>query len=713
MVNLAKRYESAAYTIWGSLLVGLFGSIVCIAIQYSSLPLSVLASEKVKFNKIEAGHWSASLDQLAPGTYYISAGRPRSLCDLVVDGKVLSSTRSSDPAIRESLLLGGSIVISQDAPKHLAEIRCSIEQGFAPGLTHVPLVLKYPYGILLQLWRAATDLLLGIFCSAVLILTLVFRRKGVSKNWDDATLWLFAFSSFVYSLSLAHFPRLLLSGPTATTLHACLRVLFGWSFFLLCTQKRSSRIFGTSLSSAIIGGYLLFASNLPAEFESFYDATVPLFSFITFIAVRDAYRLPILNRGALIMRYVATTWLIAQLVDISSVIFNKGPYLAPAVVALMTVFIAVLKRYEDERLRSIETVSAEALRIINGPSGIESKLRELGLLFSLKTSFQRVSVYADAFVLGSHDRPHERFVRVMEYGYLKDTSNDRIIDFDEQKGTWMKQAIDSSIPQLTRSKFDGAWFSNVPLGTHAILNLSDAYDRPAFLANESHDLVTRVLPALESISDRLVEYGARMGFALEILRLTRGDGTWTEEIGCVFIDVNGYDDNLQKFGEPYGKFLTAVYLPALCQRVRKWCVRESSARGDGVYLICIADLMQERCNPPVAVYRTLEEILRFVSADGADMCAMQGYEPVRIQIGANAGVAHVICDSFQVRTNGATVNIAARLQAASQPGQTLVNIDLAKLWPGDGALTIDEPFAELKKTRRLSACRVHLKKKAA
>jgi hypothetical protein len=301
----------------------------------------------------------------------------------------------------------------------------------------------------------------------------------------------------------------------------------------------------------------------------------------------------------------------------------------------------------------------------------------------------------------------------MEYGYLKDTVQDRIIDLREDQGIWMKKALDGGHPSLIKSCFDKAWFSNIPLGAHAVLNLSDSIDRPAFLATESHDLVQSALPALQSISEQLVEYGARIGFALEVLRLIRGDGTWSEEVGCIFIDDNGYDDSLQRYGEPYGQFLTKIYLPALCQRVRKCCVREGSPSGDGVYLVIISDLMQERCPPAEAVYRAIEEILRFTQNEGAEICAAQGYEPVRLQIGANAGMATVICDAFQVRTNGATVNIAARLQAAGQPGQILVHAELARLWPKDGNLSIDAPVPELKKTRRLTACRVFLRKKAA
>jgi class 3 adenylate cyclase len=123
--------------------------------------------------------------------------------------------------------------------------------------------------------------------------------------------------------------------------------------------------------------------------------------------------------------------------------------------------------------------------------------------------------------------------------------------------------------------------------------------------------------------------------------------------------------------------------------------------------------MQERCLPSEAVYKTIEEIIRFAEVEGAEMCLAQGYSPVRLQIGASAGLATVICDSFQARTSGKVVNQAARLQKAGQPGQVFVHTDLVKQWPTEGSLRSDVAQDELKKTRRLTGHRVYLRKTAS
>ena len=192
--------------------------------------------------------------------------------------------------------------------------------------------------------------------------------------------------------------------------------------------------------------------------------------------------------------------------------------------------------------------------------------------------------------------------------------------------------------------------------------------------------------------------------------MLRGDGSWAEEIGCIFLDICGFDDKIEMYGEPFGRFVSQIYLPALCHRVRRWAVREGNSAGDAVYLICIADLMQEKCSISEAVERTLADILSFFDGAGAEMCRAQGYPVITFQIGASAGEATVICDSFQVRTSGRVVNQSARLQQSGQPGTTLVHADLVERLQRNNSLLRFGPRQEdIKKTRRLTSHKASLR----
>jgi len=616
--------------------------------------------------------------------------------------------------LRQSLLLGQSLTVQQGGQASEIKISCQAERGFSPGLTHKPVILPYRQGILLQLWRGATELILGIFCSALLLLSLASRSNtpvvgttNFKPRWPH---FLLGFSALLYSISLAHYPRLFLEGLSASALHAILRTLFGFSFYLLCGYYSRIRQPVLFLHIALAAFYFFSALKWPSYFELLYDRALPVFAILTTVAVYDLHRSPLKSRSAIILRFTSAAWLLAQVMDISVTLFNSGAYMAPSVVALVAVLIALLKRSEDFRSAHTEDAARIILRLIAGPGAIDDKLRAIGSLMSEHTHFSRISVYADAFVFGLHDIPKERFVRLMDAGYRKETSKDRVIDFNDGRGALMRDALASLTPRLRQGSHDSAWFTNIPLGNHAILNLSDDSTQPDFLASESHELILRVLPALQTIGDKLAEYGTKLTYALEGLRLVRGDGTWNEEIGAIFLDLNYYADNMERYRDPYGKFITTIYLPALCQRVRKWAVREGNSAGDAVYLICIRDLMHEPLPVSDAVYRTLVEILRFTVEEGAAMCRAQGYEVISLQIGANIGLANIICDQFQARTSGNIVNEASRLQKAAGVGQTFVSAEVVKGWPAEGPLAFEEARNDLVKTKKLNGRTVFLRR---
>jgi class 3 adenylate cyclase len=398
------------------------------------------------------------------------------------------------------------------------------------------------------------------------------------------------------------------------------------------------------------------------------------------------------------------------MMDFSVILINVGVYTAPSIVALLTSMIAFVKFYEDKQLEVLASVNSEILLVMDSASTVDDKLKLIGLLLHKRTFYDRISVYADAYVLGLHDSPRERFIRLTEAGYRKDTKPDQLIDFREGRGPLMREALLSGNAMLNQGKMDFAFFSIIPVGQHVIFNISNNESFPDFFATESHELLLGLMPALRTINDRLIEAGSRMAFALESLRILRGDGRWDMEIGSIFLDINDYSDYVEKYGEAYANFVAQVYLPAICQRVRSWAVREGSTAGDAVYLVCISDLMQDRCPMSDAVYKAIAEILRFVEEEGSEMCRLQGFPAIRLQVGANAGAGTVICDAFQVRTSGAVVTEASRLQKASLPGWTFVHVDLANKWPTYGVLRVEQSELELKKMNRLKGCKVGRKK---
>jgi hypothetical protein len=215
---------------------------------------------------------------------------------------------------------------------------------------------------------------------------------------------------------------------------------------------------------------------------------------------------------------------------------------------------------------------------------------------------------------------------------------------------------------------------------------------------------------VDLLDEQIVQQGIRHSFALETLRRKLGDGVFDVELGSIFLDINYYADQLAVLKNPYGVFVATVYFPALLRKLRPWAVRELG-RGDELYLVCLKELIQRDCSVPLAVHQTIIEILKFQEEEGAALCAAEGFERLRLQVGASYGMAQVICDLDQVRTEGEIVVEAARLQKAAPVGGVLVSSPLTELWPKTGALAIGPSLTDLKKKTRLSAKSVQLKKK--
>jgi hypothetical protein len=429
---------------------------------------------------------------------------------------------------------------------------------------------------------------------------------------------------------------------------------------------------------------------------------------VSALGVAQLYRSDLNSRSALFLKYIGSAWVAMQVGDLVINFIKIGPYSAPAAIVLIALALGIIRRSSILRDYEIETSTSTLLQLVASSSSVEMKLKGIGPIVSQFVHYGRYSVYMDAFVLGMFDRPSEQFMRLSDKGYKENTLPDKLIDFSENRGLVMKKAIESGRTQFAKGR-DKAWYSVVPLGKHAIITLSDDREAPQFLAVESHEFLLRSYPALQMIHVGLADFAVRMAYALEVLRLIRGHGEWNEEIGYIILDVNHFDDQIRLYKDPFGKFLTVTYLPAICQHVRKWMVREGNSKGDSVNLVCIKDLMQENIAIAEGTYRALTEILSFVEHEGADMCRAQGYEPIRLQIGVNLGNAIIVCDEFNVRTTGNLVNETARFQGAARPHTAFVSMTAINSWVTDGPLEFtSKNECDLVKSRFLEGRAVHL-----
>lgn len=658
------------------------GLVLCTVLQNASNILPRFFLDVTEFSRVSdetvAIHRRADISHLPAGRYYISVGRPRGPCDLYLDGKKLDSTHASSQEFRSALMLGAPLEIASTGEMKNADVTCSFEEGFAPGLTNRPMVMPLNWGLAVQAWAAITNVVLGPLVS-ILLLFVLFTTKGWDPISNRSNIFLgFAVAALFYSVSLAHLPRLFLSGLSASILHVVFRTIFSVALYCLFASYSRWRVFPIVGHILFVVGFIGAGICYIEDFDQIYTWCYPFFLLASAPGLLDIVSVGAKTRSGHLLRLAAGIWLFSQFLDNIANFSNFGAYMAPSVVATITVLAVLIRRNESEQDIAVEHCREAMMKIISSSLSMEEKLKNLAVEIKKVVPFDRYSVYSDMYTLGLYDRPLEKFIRVGEGGYLKETERDRFIDVRDGGGTYIKKALANGEALLNQGATDRTWFINIPIGSLVVINYSDHNLKPQYVAIERKTVIGRVSSALLPIVDQLVTYGTKVSYALETLRVIRGDRTSVEEIGSIFVDVNDYSEYMQNYGQDYGKFISTIYLPALSKRLRPWVVREGPSEGDAICLVCISDLMQDRMPVAAAMLKALEEIMTFVNGEGAEICRAQGYEPVRLQVGASIGIATVICDSFQARTSGQVVIDAKRVQQSAAPASVFVHASLAE-----------------------------------
>lgn len=707
-----------------TILIGILFALACIAFQQSSNVVALFIREPIKFAKSDANSWIGASRAIPAGDYYLSVGRPRGACDVYQNGSLVFSNRGKIPEVRNSLLLGGAIIVNSGSIETSLQIQCEQQKGFGTDFTHEPILSSFTGGVALQLWRAATELLIGPLFSLLLLATVVvqIRRKpkdrvnsndGIAtKNYSNSLPYLiFAAASLLYSLSLAYYTRLFLPGTAASILHIFLRNIFSLASILLFGSN--SRHFRNLIAVQSI----LIISIIPISIIgiqpliTFYRIQYPFFSISTLLITIELFGKETRDESFLLLRSVSVTWSIIQIIDTSVLWTGYGAYTTPSLIALLTTVAAYQRVSEKVRTERIEIAASRILAVIHAKSPLREIIAQLASITSSQTHFSRVSAYIDGFCVGYADQPRKVFYRVMESGYNKDTTKDSRIEFETGGGTIMAEATQGDSLSLKRGQKDNAWFIVVPLGKHACLNLSDDEPSSPYSAYESEEILRRLHPALKTLDGRLIDHGLRHGFALEKLRSILGDGKWERTVGATFADINNYSMYTERYGQSFGDFVTAVFFPALIKAIGKWAAPEF-IRGDEIYLVSVKELVPENIRVEESTFRTIQSIQEFLDNEGAQLCKANGFEPITMSIGASVGPVTLICDAIKVRTAGHIVNEAKRLQEAAGSGTILVKSGIFEIFPDSNCADQNAIPILVKKTFTM-AKKIFLDKKAA
>ena len=633
------------------------------------------------FERVKGNEWILDTKSLNSGKYFISAGRPRSSCQLFSNDELIGRNSGFNEETRDTLMLGASIDVKEIEIATIT-LRCKQTPGLQQYLTHSPVIAKRGPGIILHSWRGFTQLLLGVLVAGTLFLILCVelwiakatsaRRRGNAEGMSkDQWRALFAFSliALPYTFSLSHLTRLFLSGFEFTFLHVLLRSALSYLFFHICWTygakiRPLKNVHIAQLTCVLLVG--LFSKTHLATFYSISGVFFSLSALLSGLKLVQNME----TRSQRILSNLAIAYSVLTILDFCATYIWETENLAPSILAILCLnflYIRSIEKFILEKAASASIIINEALA---GTASIQELLEKVSKTIADEANFPRASAYVDSMIMGTTDRELESFIRIAEHGYKKDTTKDMFILFNEGRGVKMLEALRQSKPLLGKGN-DGAFFAVIPVGKSACINISDhSLERTRDIETRG-EIIRLILPALSRLEERLNDYSIKQCIGLERLRLRYGGQKIEKEMGCIFLDIESYTQYTEEYGDAYSSFISEQYLPTLIRNVSRFAVPEYM-RGDELYLVTISDFSTAGERLEELYGGALKRIHQFILNDGSELCSNYGFPEVKIRLGSAFGITTLICDGVKVRTSGNTVNDAHRLMTSSSSAGWLV-----------------------------------------
>lgn len=694
------------------LALGFLTSLACIAFQHSYAVLEALYSHtNFVFSESTSGSgkWLARSCKLHSGKYFLSVGRPRAVCSISINGSQLASTKSPITELRNNLMLGTGFVVKQDLEPIEILIQCEHTAGFSGDFTHPPLVMTFFPGVVVHIWRALTELLIGPLASLLLLLSAFFRpgesnreieqERQFFENWHYV---FFGSASLLYSVSLAYYTRLFLGGMAATIVHIIVRNLFAFASLLLFSPVTSKWNRLTWAQGGLCLITLAFGLFAPGKIVEFYTWEYLFMPFCAGALAATELRKPLSTRSALLFRSILCSWAMIQTIDASLLWTGVGAYTAPTVVLLLATTAFWLRHQEQQLAISNHLAVRNILSSIESQSDIRSIVRELSAITRREGKFESAAGYVDSFVLGLSGAPGISFELVT--AKAGEWSQPQILlKTSDSISTAVHQAYaDGKLALSEESAVNN--FVVVPIGKLATLLLKIHPSRMLHEKNESLAIVRRLMGFLKPLERRLNEMEQRQSDALQKLSALRGRGAWQVPVGILFLDVNDYSKSSEEFGLPFNTFISETYFPALLRAVGSYAAAEHIA-GDEVLLISHPSLIPSHLDVSQAVVATLVAVDGFAQNAGAELCSEHGFSRVTLSLGVNIDAVTIVSDSSRVRTTGNAIVHAKRLQEEAGKEGILVKAGTSISLP-QSEYALGEEFLILRKKLVVKAQRI-------
>lgn len=151
-------------------------------------------------------------------------GRPQEVCQIFLDSSLVDSNQSRIEGIRSHLLVGGAFEVTPGVP-HLSQIELSCNsqgaRGFSTMLFYPPVLAHFYPGMILQLVRGISDLVLGPVCSIIFLASLLLASSRQKKNLNVGPavyFFLFQLSCMLFLFLILQVYLFVITAPISTFL---------------------------------------------------------------------------------------------------------------------------------------------------------------------------------------------------------------------------------------------------------------------------------------------------------------------------------------------------------------------------------------------------------------------------------------------------------------------------------------------------------------
>lgn len=594
-------------------------------------------AKKVSITEAEGPKYLLNIENLSPGDYLVSLGRPRAHCDILLDQQKIFIGKSSVHDVRSNLLASAGFK-KNDFNKAITVDCDHYQSGFGNRLSFKPKIYSYNQGMVAHLMRASIEILVGPVSSLILlIVSLIHFFSAQDRLKSRSVVFLvYAVISFIYSVSLAYYTRLFLDGMLASQLHVTLRFVFSLGFNFIINPDFSKRRVLVGMHFACIPLSFIIGTDTHS-LEMFYRIAYLLFPVSTYISFLDLIKKNSQSRIVFFMQSIALSWAIAQSFDFIKLNTNVGFYAAPLFLMLVSAFLAY-KVINDIKLRMLsETLGNQVHRITHDTNSVEKMILDSIAEINRLDSRILVTASIDGFLLSRSSKAGISRYVLPEASEAEPNTSSEI------------QYLDFVVSDVISFKI------SVP----AIM--------PPYVVHEVIDILESTRSAFSSAEKTMLSTTASMNSSLSKLRTLMGEGVHDRFIGAIFVDIVDYSKYAESIGNAYTTFISNIVISRMITELSSEALPEV-VRGDEVLFI----VTQETClsqSPALGINAFLGKLFTFISKDIPAICLEHGFPKSEFRVGFTAGDGTLVVDSIQVRTSGDHINRAKRLQDACKKNE--------------------------------------------